>query len=60
LIPAVLFPLIPLMALARVAPGHWTAIFGKVGGRELRLMIGFALLNHRRHHERRRHRERLR
>lgn len=45
MIPAVLFPLIPLVALARVAPGHWTAIFGKVGGRELRLMVGFALLN---------------
>lgn len=45
LIPAVLFPLIPLLVLARVAPGHWQAIFGKVGGRELRLMLGFALLN---------------
>jgi CAAX protease family protein len=45
LIPAVLFPAIPLAALARVAPGHWTAIFGKVGWRELRLMFGFALLN---------------
>ena len=44
-IPAVLFPLIPLLALAKVAPGHWKAIFGKVGGRELRLMLGFALLN---------------
>jgi uncharacterized protein len=45
LIPAVLFPLIPLLALAYVAPGHWKAIFGKVGWRELRLMVGFALLN---------------
>lgn len=45
LIPAVLFPVIPLVALARVAPGHWKAIFGKVGGREIRLMLGFALLN---------------
>jgi membrane protease YdiL (CAAX protease family) len=45
LIPAILFAAIPLAALARVAPGHWTAIFGKVGGRELRLMLGFALLN---------------
>jgi len=45
MIPAVLFPLIPLAALARVAPGHWQAIFGKVGRRELRLMLGFALLN---------------
>ena len=45
LIPALLFPLIPLAALARVAPGYWQAIFGKVGRRELRLMLGFALLN---------------
>ena len=45
MIPAVLFPLIPLVALAQVAPGHWKAPFGKVGWRELRLMFGFALLN---------------
>jgi membrane protease YdiL (CAAX protease family) len=45
MIPALLFPLIPLAALARVAPGHWQALFGKVGWRELRLMFGFALLN---------------
>jgi membrane protease YdiL (CAAX protease family) len=45
LIPALLFAAIPLAALAHVAPGHWKAIFGKVGGRELRLMLGFALLN---------------
>jgi CAAX protease family protein len=45
LIAAVLFPVIPLVVLGRVAPGHWRAIFGKVGGRELRLMFGFALLN---------------
>jgi membrane protease YdiL (CAAX protease family) len=45
MIPALLFPLIPLAALAYVTPRHWTAIFGKVGWRELRLMFGFALLN---------------
>ena len=45
MIPAVLFPLIPMVALAQVAPGHWKALFGKVGERELRLMLGFALLN---------------
>ena len=45
LIPAVLFPLIPLAAFAHVAPRHWKVIFGKVGGREVRLMFGFALLN---------------
>jgi len=44
-IPAVLMPLIPLVALACVAPGHWKAIFGKVRGREVRLMVGVALLN---------------
>lgn len=44
-VPAVLFAAIPLAALAHVAPGHWKAIFGRVGWRELRLMLGFALLN---------------
>jgi membrane protease YdiL (CAAX protease family) len=44
-IPAVLLPGLPLAALAYVAPGHWKAIFGKVGRREVRLMFGFALLN---------------
>ncbi|MFZ4806390.1 MAG: CPBP family intramembrane glutamic endopeptidase [Hyphomicrobiaceae bacterium] len=44
-IPSVLMPLIPLAALAYVAPGHWKAIFGKVGGREIKLMFGFAVLN---------------
>jgi membrane protease YdiL (CAAX protease family) len=44
IIPALLFPVIPLAALAYVAPGHWRMIFGKVGGREVKLMIGFALL----------------
>lgn len=44
-VPAVLMPAIPLVALAYVAPDHWKAIFGKVGGREVKLMFGFALLN---------------
>lgn len=44
-IPAVLMPAIPLVAFASVANGHWTAIFGRVGIREVRLMFGFALLN---------------
>lgn len=44
-IPAILMPGIPLVALAYVAPGRWKAIFGKVGGREVKLMLGFALLN---------------
>lgn len=45
LIPAILMPVIPLVALAYVAPVHWRAIFGKVRGREVKLMVGFALLN---------------
>jgi membrane protease YdiL (CAAX protease family) len=45
MIPAVLFVAIPLAVLALVAPGHWHVIFGGVGWRELRLMVGFALLN---------------
>jgi len=44
-IAAVLMPALSIVALAYVAPGHWQAIFGKVGGREIRLMVGFALLN---------------
>jgi len=45
MIPAVLFVAIPLAVLARVAPRRWRVIFGQVGWRELRLMVGFALLN---------------
>lgn len=45
MIPAVLFVAIPLAVLARVTPGHWRVIFGKLGWRELRFMVGFALLN---------------
>lgn len=44
-LPAILMPGLPLLAMAYVAPGHWKAIFGKVGGREVKLMFGFALLN---------------
>ena len=44
-IPAMLLPGLPLAALAYVAPGHWKAIFARVGGREVKLMFGFALLN---------------
>jgi uncharacterized protein len=45
LIPAVLFVVIPLAALAHVAPGHWKSIFGPVRGRDVGLMLGYALLN---------------
>jgi membrane protease YdiL (CAAX protease family) len=44
-IPALLLPGIPLVALAYVAPDHWKAIYGKVGGREVKLMLSLALLN---------------
>jgi membrane protease YdiL (CAAX protease family) len=44
-LPALAMPGLPLIALAMVAPGHWAAIFGKVRGREVKLMVGFALLN---------------
>jgi membrane protease YdiL (CAAX protease family) len=44
-IPALLLPGLPLAALAFVAPNSWKAIFGKVSGREIRLMFGFAFLN---------------
>jgi hypothetical protein len=33
MIPAVLFPLMPLAALARAVPDHWKALFGRVGTR---------------------------
>jgi hypothetical protein len=38
-------PGISLLALASVAPCHWKAIFERVGGREVKLMRGFVLLN---------------
>jgi uncharacterized protein len=44
-IPALALAALPLLAFARVAPGHWTCLFGRVGVREVRLMLGFALLN---------------
>ncbi len=44
-LPAIGLAAIPLLALWRVAPGHWSNLLGKVGGREVRLMLGFALLN---------------
>jgi membrane protease YdiL (CAAX protease family) len=44
-LPAIGLAAIPLLALARVTPEHWTSLFGRVGVREVRLMLGFALLN---------------
>lgn len=45
LIPALLFAGIPLAALALVAGPAWRALFRPVGLPEIRLMLGFALLN---------------
>ena len=44
-LPAIALAAVPLLALRRVAPGHWTCLFRRVGVREVRLMVGFALLN---------------
>ena len=44
-IPAILFVAIPLLVLRWVAPTGWTAIFRRVGGRDILVMIGFAALN---------------
>jgi len=44
-VPAVLFPVIPLAGLAWVSKGHAGCLFGAVDGREIKLMVLFALLN---------------
>jgi membrane protease YdiL (CAAX protease family) len=44
-LPAIGLAAVPLVALWRVTPGHWSSLFGRVGVREVRLMLGFALLN---------------
>lgn len=44
-IPAILFPLIPLLGLSWVSQGNAKSLFGRVGFREIKLMILFALLN---------------
>lgn len=44
-IPAILFPLIPLLGLSWVSKGNAKTLFGRVGFREIKLMILFALLN---------------
>ncbi|WP_062467503.1 CPBP family intramembrane glutamic endopeptidase [Demequina maris] len=42
---AILFPVIPLVTLAIVAPRGWTAVFRKVRLGDIGAMIGFAVLN---------------
>ncbi|MCU0713383.1 MAG: CPBP family intramembrane metalloprotease [Pirellula sp.] len=44
-VPAFLFPVIPLAGLAWVSKGNAGCLFGKVGWREIKLMILFAILN---------------
>lgn len=44
-VPAILFFALPLAALAWATPQHWTAIFRKVGPRDLGWMVLFAVLN---------------
>ena len=57
MIPAVLFPLIPMVALAQVAPGHWENHLrqGRWAGTAADARL-CAAAEHRRQHERRRHR----
>jgi len=44
-IPAILFFLLPMLALVWVTPGHWTAIFRKVTLHSVGWMVFFAALN---------------
>ena len=44
-IPVLLFCLVPLGALALVAGRAWTALFHRLSGRDLLLMVGIAALN---------------
>lgn len=45
LIPRILFVTIPLVTLAIVTKDHWRALFRRVRGRDVLVMIGFAVLN---------------
>ncbi|WP_428001002.1 CPBP family glutamic-type intramembrane protease [Acidovorax sp.] len=44
-VPAILFPLVPLLALRAVAGPHWQVLFRRVGWRDVGLALGVALLN---------------
>jgi len=41
----ILYVAIPLTVLAIVSKGHWTALFRKIRGGDVLMMIGFAILN---------------
>ena len=45
MLPGILLAVLPLAGLALVAGRHWTALFRRVGPREVGLMFGFAILN---------------
>lgn len=44
-VPALAFPAVPLLVLRHFAPDHWTAIFRRVGVRDVLLMVGIFVLN---------------
>lgn len=44
-IPAILFVAIPLAGLIVVTPKHWTAIFRRIGRRDVLWMVVFAIVN---------------
>ncbi|UGT58046.1 CPBP family intramembrane glutamic endopeptidase [Nocardia asteroides] len=45
LVPRILFVTIPLVVLGWVSRNHWQALFRRVTGRDVGLMVGFAVLN---------------
>jgi membrane protease YdiL (CAAX protease family) len=44
-VPVLVYALLPLAALSWVASGQWRALFRRIRFRDIRLMIGFAILN---------------
>jgi uncharacterized protein len=44
-IPAILFPAIPLLALRAIAGPHWKALFLRLRWQDVRLAVGVAMLN---------------
>ena len=44
-VPVILYVVVPLTGLALASKSHWTSLFRKITGRDILIMIGFALLN---------------
>jgi membrane protease YdiL (CAAX protease family) len=44
-VPVLVFPLLPLLVLRHVSPEHWTALFRRLGGRDVLVMFGVFVLN---------------